>query len=168
MSGGADGGRPAGLVIVPTTLADPRAVAILAEYLAVRRAAWPPERGTWDVPMPDPAVFAPPRGSFVVAWYGGAQPQVVGGGGVRLLDADRGEVKHVYLRQDVRGRGWGRALLAALEREAVGLGARTAVLDTNDTLPAAAALYRSAGYAEVERYNDNPNATHWFAKPLER
>lgn len=164
---GTEAARPAGFVIVPTTSADPRAAAILAEYLAMRRAAWPAERGTWDVPMPDPATFAPPRGSFVVAWHGGAEPQVVGGGGVRLLDPDRAELKHLYLREEVRGHGWGRELLTALEREAVRLGASTAVLDTNDTLPAAASLYRSAGYVEVERYNDNPNATHWFAKALE-
>ena len=164
---GAGSGRPPGPVITPTTLADPRAAAILAEYLAMRRATWPAERGTWEVPMPDPAVFAPPRGSFVVAWHGGPVPQVVGCGGVRLLDPERAEVKHLYLREQVRGRGWGRALLVALEREAVRLGASTAVLDTNDTLPAAASLYRSAGYTEVERYNDNPNATHWFAKALE-
>lgn len=161
---GAGRRRPPGPVIVPTTLADPHAAAILAEYFAMRRAAWPAERGSWDVPMPDPATFVPPRGSFVVVRAGGSR--VVGGGGVRLLDPARAEVKHVYLRQEVRGRGWGRQLLVALEREAVRLGASAAVLDTNDTLPAAASLYRSAGYAEVERYNDNPNATHWFAKAL--
>ncbi len=164
---GTGAARPPGLVFVPTTLADARAAAILNEYLAMRRAAWPAERGTWDVPKPDPAAFAAPRGSFVVAWHGGAWPQVVGGGGVRLLDPGRAEVKHLYLREEVRGHGWGRGLLTALEREAVRLGATTAVLDTNDTLPAAASLYRSAGYTEVERYNANPNATHWFAKPLE-
>lgn len=158
---------PVGLVTVPMPLTDPRAAAILGEYLAMRRAAWPAERGVWDVPMPDPAVFAPPRGAFVVAWQGGTEPCVVGCGGVRLLDPHRAEVKHLYLRETARGRGWGRGLLLALEREAVALGATSAVLDTNDTLPAAASLYRSAGYAEVERYNDNPNATHWFAKPLE-
>jgi GNAT superfamily N-acetyltransferase len=165
---GAGATRPPGLVMVPTTLADPRAVAILAEYVAMRRAAWPAERGTWQVPAPDPATFTPPRGSFVLAWYGGAEPEVVGGGGVRLLDPDRAEIKHLYLREAVRGHGWGRGLLTALEREAVRLGANLALLDTNDTLPAAASLYRSAGYIEVERYNDNPNATHWFAKPVER
>ena len=29
-----------------------------------------------------------------------------------------------------------------------------------------AALYRKLGYREVERYNDNPYAQHWFAKDL--
>jgi hypothetical protein len=27
-------------------------------------------------------------------------------------------------------------------------------------------MYTSAGYSPIERYNDNPYAHHWFAKPL--
>ncbi|MCV2393318.1 GNAT family N-acetyltransferase [Actinotalea sp. M2MS4P-6] len=144
-------------------LTDPTAAAVLAEYFAMRRAAWPVERGTWDVAPPVPSAFVPPRGAFLLAEVGG---DPIGCGGVRMLDPERAEVKHLYLRAEQRGRGWGRALLAALEAEAVSLGAVTVVLDTNDTLPAAQSLYRSAGYREVERYNENPNATHWFAKTL--
>ena len=33
-------------------------------------------------------------------------------------------------------------------------------------LPEAIALYRSAGYVEVEPFNDEPFADRWFAKPL--
>jgi hypothetical protein len=40
------------------------------------------------------------------------------------------------------------------------------VLDTNERLEAAQSLYRSSGYIDVEPYNDNPNATHWFRKVL--
>jgi hypothetical protein len=40
-------------------------------------------------------------------------------------------------------------------------------LDTNGALTEAIALYRSAGYREVEPFNDNPYAHHWFEKPLE-
>ncbi len=144
---------------------------MLEEYLAMRRATWPPERGSWDVTAPDPASFDPPRGAFLlVSDDDGAE---VGCGGVRLLGAGsagpgpRAEVKHLYLRSEVRGQGWGKALLAALEDQARALGATTVVLDTNDTLPVAQGLYRAAGYREVERYNDNPHATHWYAKPLD-
>jgi ribosomal protein S18 acetylase RimI-like enzyme len=66
----------------------------------------------------------------------------------------------------VRGLGLGRALLAELQRRARGLGAQRLVLDTNDSLTAAAGLYRSSGFDEIEPYNDNPNATRWFAKTL--
>ena len=40
------------------------------------------------------------------------------------------------------------------------------VLDTNDSLAAAGGLYRSAGYATIEPYNANPNATTWYGKAV--
>ncbi len=90
----------------------------------------------------------------------------MGCGGIRLLDAERAEVKHLYLRERARGAGHGRSLLTELERQAALLGARVAVLDTNASLAAAQGLYRTSGYREIPAYNDNPNATHWFAKDL--
>lgn len=39
-------------------------------------------------------------------------------------------------------------------------------LETNESLVEAIALYRSAGYAEVEPFNDEPYAHHWFEKRL--
>ena len=39
-------------------------------------------------------------------------------------------------------------------------------LDTNRTLTEAIALYRSAGYVEIEPFNDEPYAHHWFRKDL--
>jgi len=56
--------------------------------------------------------------------------------------------------------------LQILERRAAELGATEIVLDTNERLEAAQSLYRSSGYVEVEPYNDNPNATHWFRKVI--
>jgi len=84
-----------------------------------------------------------------------------------MIAPDRGEIKHLWLDPSTRGRGWGRTLLIELEARAVGLGARVIVLDTNATLEAAQALYRTSGYDEIEPYNENPNATHWFGKALE-
>jgi hypothetical protein len=40
------------------------------------------------------------------------------------------------------------------------------ILDTNEVLTEAVAMYERAGYHRVERYNDNPYAHHWFAKAL--
>jgi hypothetical protein len=39
-------------------------------------------------------------------------------------------------------------------------------LDTNGALTEAIALYARSGYAEIERYNDNPYAQRFFEKPL--
>ena len=91
-------------------------------------------------------------------------------GGVRRIEPRpptgevRYEVKHLWLSPNARGRGAGRRLLEELERRAVAYGAQELVLDTNASLAAAGGLYRSSGYVEVEPYNENPNATHWYGK----
>jgi GNAT superfamily N-acetyltransferase len=90
----------------------------------------------------------------------------VGCGGVRLLDPDLAEIKRMFLQPSLRGRGAGWQLLQALEAKAVELGATRGVLDTNETLTSALALYRAAGWQEVPAYNDNLEATHWFSKEL--
>ena len=112
----------------------------------------------------DPAELTPPHGAFlVVRDHDGAG---VGCGGVKLLDAETAEVKRMWLYPSTRGQGLGARLLGALEDLARELGAVRAVLDTNEQLAAAMALYRAHGWVEVPSYNDNPYATHWFAKYL--
>ena len=44
---------------------------------------------------------------------------------------------------------------------------RELVLDTHHTLEAAGALYAATGFVAIEPYNDNPNATRWYAKNLD-
>lgn len=147
---------------VPTPVDDPVAQELLDAYFTSREQGF--VGGGYRRTMPDPASFMPPAGVFLVVRDD--EGRSVGCGGVRLLDGGRGEVKHLWLDPSTRGRGWGRVLLAELEARAGELGAHELVLDTNATLEAAQALYRSSGYVEIEPYNDNPNATHWFAKPL--
>jgi ribosomal protein S18 acetylase RimI-like enzyme len=139
---------------------------MLTEYFTARELGF--IGGTYRVTTPDPEVFVPPRGVFLLVEDDAGA--VVGCGGVRRLEDDaagpRFEVKHLWLRPETRGRGWGRALLGELERRAVALGASTLVLDTNATLTAAGGLYRASGFHSVRPYNDNPNATDWYAKTL--
>jgi len=95
---------------------------------------------------------------------------VIGCGGVRRIQRRpetneiRFEVKHLWLAPAARGRGAGRLLLEELERRALEFGAQELVLDTNASLEAAGGLYRSSGYDDIEPYNANPNATHWYGK----
>jgi ribosomal protein S18 acetylase RimI-like enzyme len=152
---------------------DAAASELLDEYFASRAQGFSPEHGTYRVTRPDPEQFVPPRGVFLIVEGENlaGEPADVGCGGIRRIDdgpegAVRYEVKHLWLRPHVRGLGYGRALLTELERRARGFGATELVLDTNSSLEAAGGLYRSAGFTTIEPYNDNPNATDWYAKAL--
>ncbi|ARC56552.1 Aminoglycoside N(6')-acetyltransferase type 1 [Frondihabitans sp. 762G35] len=150
-----------------TDVDEPDAHELLAEYFAERVATFPDPEG-YRTTFPDPRVFRAPDGVFLLAENDG---DVVGCGGVRRIQAGaeglvRFEVKHLFVRPTGRGLGLGRRLLGELETRARDFGAREAVLDTNDSLTAAGGLYRSAGYRSIEPYNDNPNATTWYAKAL--
>lgn len=147
------------------------ALALLDAYFAERAAGFPAEQGEYRPTYPVAEQFTPPAGVFLVVEDDrDDRAEVIGCGGVRRIDSRPGsdeprfEVKHLWLAPAARGRGAGRRLLDELERRAVAFGARELVLDTNASLAAAGGLYRSSGYAEVEPYNANPNATHWYGK----
>jgi ribosomal protein S18 acetylase RimI-like enzyme len=72
----------------------------------------------------------------------------------------------MWIAESARGLGLGRRLLEHLEGLAREHGSTTARLETGDVLDEAIALYRSAGYEEVEPFNDEPFADRWFAKAL--
>jgi ribosomal protein S18 acetylase RimI-like enzyme len=72
----------------------------------------------------------------------------------------------MWVAPAARGLGLGRRLLRELEDEARRRGATAIRLETNRTLGEAIALYRSAGYVEIDPFNDEPYAHHWFEKPL--
>ncbi|MET8224744.1 GNAT family N-acetyltransferase [Streptomyces sp. NPDC005301] len=107
--------------------------------------------------------FAPPGGVLLVARYGG---EPAGTAGVRLTDPTTAELKRVFLREDLRGRGGAALLVRAAEDAARELGAGRIVLDTRSDLVAARALYARLGYRETERHNDEEYADHWFTKEL--
>lgn len=142
---------------------EPAAHALLAEYFASRAASFPASMGEYRTVFPTAEQFEPPHGVFLVAVDDGAD---VGCGGIRQLSPGRFEVKHLWVQPHRRGTGLGRRLLEELERRARDFGAAELVLDTNASQAAAAALYRSSGFSEVGPYNDNANATHWFAKAI--
>jgi ribosomal protein S18 acetylase RimI-like enzyme len=72
----------------------------------------------------------------------------------------------MWVAESARGLGIGRRLLRELEQLARAGGTPVAQLETNGTLVEAITMYRSAGYAEVPAFNEEPFADHWFAKPL--
>ena len=116
-----------------------------------------------DNPPLSPAELRPPGGAYVVGYDDG---EALAGGGVRRLSDGVAEIKRMYVRPEVRSRGVARALLVALEEAARSLGYDAVRLDTGPKQVHALALYRSAGYIDVEPYNDNPFACFWGEKQL--
>ncbi len=154
--------------LVPVSPTDPVPAGLLADYFAERAAGFPTPGG-YRPATADPAAFAPPQGVFLLLQDDDGAP--LGCGGLRTIAptpaGSRMEVKHLYVVPAARGRGLGRLILEALEAAARDAGARTLVLDTNRSLEAAGGLYRSAGFVTVPPFNDNPNATDWYGKPLD-
>jgi len=107
--------------------------------------------------------FRGPGGAVVLGTVEGSP---VGCAGLRPLGQATLELKHFFLVPEVRGQGLGRRMLAGVEEVARMLGARRILLDTAAALREAAALYRSAGYEDVPRFNDNPHAVAWFGRDL--
>ena len=113
----------------------------------------------------NPYEVRPPFGAFVVAYLRG---EPIGCGAVKhQLGGEVTDIKRMWLAESARGLGLGRRLLEHLEGLAREHGSREARLETGDVLPEAISLYRSAGYEEVEPFNDEPFADRWFTKPLD-
>ena len=109
------------------------------------------------------AELTPPAGLLLVATLH-AEP--VGCGALKLHGNGPAEVKRMWVSPTVRGLGLGRRLLDELEAQAVARGVRVLRLETNRSLTEAIGLYHSAGYREVDPFNDEPYAHHWFEKAL--
>ena len=107
--------------------------------------------------------LTPPAGVFIVARLNG---RPVGCGALKAKADGIGEIKRMWVAADARGHGIGRRVLEAIEAAARDFGLRTLRLETNRTLKEAQALYRAGGYVEVDAFNDEPYAHHWFEKAL--
>ena len=105
--------------------------------------------------------LTPPAGLMLLATLG-SEP--VGCGVLKIHGDGCAEVKRMWVVPTARGLGLGRRLLVELERHAVDRGMHTLRLETNHTLTEAIGLYRAAGFREVEAFNDEPFAHHWFEK----
>jgi DNA-binding MarR family transcriptional regulator len=155
--------RAAGVCIESVHPAEPAARWCLEQYYAELRRRFEHgfDPGT-ALPLPHEELM-PPRGVFLVASLDG---EPVACGGVKTNGPGVGYLKRMWVAETARGLGLGRRMLDALERQASALGFARLQLETNRTLTEAIALYRSAGYREVEPFNNEPYAHHWFEKDL--
>lgn len=102
------------------------------------------------------ADFTPPHGAFLVG-YLDEQAVAMGGWRFRTPGVPRvarrpAEIRRMFVRECVRGRGFARLVLAALEASAAAAGADWMLLETGQPQVAAVGLYRSSGYVDVERF----------------
>jgi DNA-binding MarR family transcriptional regulator len=149
--------------VTVTDPADPAARHCLGAYFAELDSRF--DAG-FEVDRSNPASddgMRPPAGILLVARLG-AEP--VGCGALLFGAHGVCEIKRMWVSATVRGTGLGRQLLGELETHAAASGARVVRLETNRALVEAIALYRSAGYTEVDAFNDEPYAHHWFEKRL--
>jgi GNAT superfamily N-acetyltransferase len=91
------------------------------------------------------------RGAFLIASRSG---KPIGCGAVRRIEQRTGELKRMYVSPEERGRGIGRAILAALEAEARALGISRLVLETGVRQSEALALYRRAGFSRIAPFGE--------------
>ena len=111
----------------------------------------------------DAGALVPPAGVLILAWL---RDRPIGCGALKFHGDAPAELKRMWIAPAARGLGLGARLLAELEQHAREAGVRIVRLETNRVLREAIALYRRAGYVEVERFNEERYAHHWFEKRL--
>jgi DNA-binding MarR family transcriptional regulator/GNAT superfamily N-acetyltransferase len=106
--------------------------------------------------------LTPPDGYLAIADLFG---EAVGCGALKC-HPDYGEIKRMWVSPSERGLGLGRKILQFLEDLARQRGLPLLRLETNKALIEAQGLYRNSGYREVDPFNSEPYAHHWFEKKL--
>jgi len=98
-----------------------------------------------------PGDYVPPGGRLGIA---SANDQPAGCIALRRFDAERAEVKRLYVRPAFRGHGIGRALLDWIIAEARAAGYKEIVCDTMPVMSQALDMYARAGFERTGPYAD--------------
>lgn len=100
-----------------------------------------------------PAGYAAPSGALFLARIDG---KPAGSVALRAFDNTTCEMKRLFVREQFKKQGVGRALVAAAVEEARRLGYKRIVLDTLAHMRPAIKLYTSLGFQPIAAYYDNP------------
>lgn len=104
-------------------------------------------------------VYNLPRGCFLLVYV---DNKLAGGGGLRKIDEQYGEMKRLFIYPQYRGMGLGKMLCIKLLVEAKKLGYDYVRLDTVAKLESANQLYEKLGFYEIKPYCLNPDPTARF------
>jgi GNAT superfamily N-acetyltransferase len=99
-----------------------------------------------------PGPYAPPGGELLLAKRG---DHVLGCIGLKPLAPGVAEIKRLFVREQARGLGVGKALIEAMTRTARELGYAEIKLDTLPQMQGAIALYRAAGFKPIAPYGSH-------------
>jgi putative acetyltransferase len=135
--------------------------ALLAASDAYMASLYPAESNH----MVDVSTLTQPHVTFLVARADG---RAVGCGAMMKSAEGWGEIKRMFVSPAARGQQLGRRLLEQLEQVARSNGVTALRLETGIKQPEALALYRSAGFREIEPFGDyQPDPLSLFMeKPL--
>jgi ribosomal protein S18 acetylase RimI-like enzyme len=100
-----------------------------------------------------PGKYGPPNGVLILVLVDGKAAGCIA---LRKISGDICEMKRLYLRDNYRGLGIGKKLIAMLIEEAKKLKYNYIRLDTIPSLKAAQRLYAAFGFYEIEPYTHNP------------
>jgi GNAT superfamily N-acetyltransferase len=82
-------------------------------------------------------------------------------GALKHFDESTAEIKRMYVKPDIRGRGISKAILTKLEQQAKELHYQRLILETGLKQPEAMSLYRAFGYTPIKcfgRHADDPDS----------
>jgi len=95
--------------------------------------------------------YSAPRTAY---WVVAEGERVLGGGGIAPLqggDPNVCELKKMYFKEELRGKGWGRKLLRECLLRAKALGFEKCYLETLTQMTQAQGLYQSIGFRRLDR-----------------
>ncbi len=112
------------------------------------------DEAEWEQELANlPGEYAPPEGALFIAT---ADDAVAGCVAMRKIDADRCEMKRMFIYPEFRGRGIGRTLGEAIIEAGRHAGYRIMLLDTSIRQTEALTLYQSLGFEKIPAYYDLP------------
>lgn len=102
-----------------------------------------------------PGKYSPPEGRLYIVKYDGKYSGCIA---LRKIEDGICEMKRLFLKEELRGKGIGNTLVTKIINDAKAIGYKTMRLDTiKEKMPKAVEIYTKHGFVETEQYYHNPN-----------
>lgn len=102
-----------------------------------------------------PGKYSPPEGRLYIVKYDSKYSGCIA---LRKIEDGICEMKRLFLKEELRGKGIGNTLVTKIINDAKAIGYKTMRLDTiKEKMPKAVEIYTKHGFVETEQYYHNPN-----------